>query len=449
MCFDDLLPPVPVSESPDESERQSRPVNRVAMISVHTSPLASLGGRDTGGMNVYIKRLSEQLAGEGVPVDVYTRKADPSVPLIQEDTTGFRVINLSVGPAEPVSREVLYSLLPRFSEAVSAFRSSHGHEYDVIHSHYWLSGLVGRSLAESWEVPWVHMSHTLGVLKDENRGAFQQPESELRLRNERLVLESADAVVASNLVERGEILDYYGLDPSRVYVAPCGVDLKLFHPDSKQEARRRLGIDPKRKLVLYVGRIEPLKNVDTLIAAVHQLQGRVDNLKLLIVGGTRGGGDSETRQELLRLEALVRDLGLEDMVEFYGPAPQQELPSFYQAADVSVVPSHYESFGMAALEAMACGTPVVASRVGGLKSSVRDGNTGFLVSVGDVETFAARIERVLADKDLAVKMSINAARTARRYSWRKVAESNLDVYRRAIAASNYGIVVPNACYLTA
>lgn len=434
MYLDDLLPPVEPAQ-PAPSEEISLIPQRIAMITVHTSPLAALGGRDTGGMNVYIKQICEQFAQANVRVDVFTRKDDASIPLIQEPMPGFRVVNLEVGPSEPVSREELHSLLPCFCAAVVAFQSAHKVQYDVIHSHYWLSGLAAERLAAKWGVPWVHMSHTLGRLKEEHRLGTQQRESNLRLRSERHVLDCTDATIASNLVERTEILDFYGLDPSKVYVAPCGVDTTKFHPADRDGARARLGLDPKQKLVLYVGRIEPLKGLDTLLEAAAILKCKGEIFRILVVGGTRNEGDTETACEMSRLRSIAADLSVEDVVEFCGPSPQSDLPDFYRAADVCVVPSHYESFGMAALEAMACGTPVVASKVGGLKSSVRDNRTGFLVAVNSSKAFADRIRRILNDKELHARLSANAARTARRYSWQKVAESNLDVYRRAIASA--------------
>jgi D-inositol-3-phosphate glycosyltransferase len=403
------------------------------MLSVHTSPLAPLGGRDTGGMNVYIRQLARELASRGVLVDVYTRRADAATPAVQEDVPGFRTITLAAGPAAAVGREELRALVPEFAAAVDAHRRAEGLAYDVLHSHYWLSGLAALRLSRLWDVPWAHMSHTLAVLKDAHRGPHQEPEPESRLRGEDEVLHAADGVVASNEIEREELLRRYDLEPSRVHVAPCGVDLSLFHPGSRRASRERLGLGIGEKIVLYVGRIEPLKGLDTLLAAASILKRRVPGVRALLVGGAAGPGDPATERELARLRALSSELGVDDVVEFCGPVAQAGLPDLYRAADVSVVTSHYESFGMAALEALACGTPVVASRTGGLQSTIRDGRNGFLVPIADERAFARQIERVLCRPELAARLSQEAVRTARRYSWQRVADANLGVYHNLLA----------------
>ncbi len=406
------------------------------MLSVHTSPLAPLGGRDTGGMNVYIRQLARELSSRGIRVDVYTRASSADTPLVQEDVPGFRTISLPVGSLQPVGREELHGLLPAIAEAVDRYRIVENVEYDVLHSHYWLSGLVAMRLAERWDIPWAHMSHTLGVLKDAYRGPHQERESDLRLHSEAEVLHAADGVIVSNDVERDEVLGRYELDGSRVYVAPCGVDLGLFHPDSKTASRRRLEIGSHEKVALYVGRIEPLKALDTLIEAAAILKARMGALRVLIVGGSAGPGDTATEREIERLQALAAQLGVEDVVQFRGPVAQTALPDLYRAADVSAVPSHYESFGMAALESLACGTPVVASRVGGLQSTVRNGRNGYLVTVGDERELARRIEQVMCRPDLATRLSREAAHTARRYSWQRVADHNVGVYHNLLAAGH-------------
>lgn len=432
MCIEDLIPEAGAALSdPDEGSRPER----IAMLSVHTSPLAPLGGRDTGGMNVYIKQLSRELAVRGIQVDVYTRRADPSTPLIEEDSPGFRTINLPVGPDEPVTRAELFDLLPDLVLAADAFRLSQGREYDILHSHYWLSGLAARRLAERWSIPWAHMSHTLAVLKDAHRGPHQEPESPLRLCSEAEVLHAADGVIASNDVERDEIVGRYDLDPTGVYIAPCGVDLSLFHAGSRRASRERLGLGGDQRVALYVGRIEPLKGLDTLLRAAAILKPRMSDLKVLLVGGSSKPGDDATERELARLQALAGELDVEDVIEFYGPVAQAELPDLYRAANVCVVPSHYESFGMAALESLACGTPVVASRIGGLQSTIKDGRNGFLVPVDDERAFARRIDKVMCRPDLAARLTEQAVRRARRYSWQRVADANLGIYHNLLAAT--------------
>lgn len=419
------------------------------MLTVHTSPLARLGGRDTGGMNVYIKALSTELASRGVLVDVYTRAADPSTPLVQEEAPGFRTINLRVGPEAALSRERLHELTPDLANAADAFRISEGLEYDVLHSHYWLSGLLGLRLAQKWRAPWAHMSHTLGVLKDAHRGPHQEPESLLRLRSEAAVLHAADGVIASNQTERDEVLNRYGLDAERVYIAPCGVDLSLFQPGSPRAARARLGLRPEQRIALYVGRIEPLKGLDTLLRAAAILSERVTDLRVILVGGVSQPGDLATEAELRRLRSLAAELRIEHVVDFYGPVEQSRLPDLYRAADVSVAPSHYESFGMAALESLACGTPVVASRVGGLQSTIRDGENGFLAPVDGARDFARRIEQVMCRPELRARLSDGAARAARRYSWQRVADHNLGIYHNLLAPAPVEAPLLVGCELSA
>lgn len=402
------------------------------MLSVHTSPLAALGGRDTGGMNVYIRQLARELAARGTTVDVYTRLSDPNIPLIQVDVPGFRVLNVPAGPAHPVSRDELHALLPEVVASINDQAQTDSANYDVLHSHYWLSGIVAERLAELWRLPCAHMSHTLALLKDEHRGPHQEPESKLRRDGEDAVLRAADGVVASNEIERRELVDRYGLAPSRIHVAPCGVDLDLFKPGSWEEARQRTGRSSDERILLYVGRIEPLKGLDTLLAAAALLRDRVSSLKLLIAGGSRTP-DQPTEQELARLRGIARALELEGVVEFLGPKSQTELPDLYRAADVCAVPSRYESFGMAALESLACGTPVVASRTGGLQSTIRDGRNGYLVTIGDEREFADRLASVTCQPRLARRLGAEAARTARRYSWQRVADANLGAYHNLLA----------------
>lgn len=414
------------------------------MLSVHTSPLALPGARDTGGMNVYIRQLARELARRGVAVDVYTRRDDPALPLVQQDEPGFRTINVSVGPEEPLAREQLAALVPRLAEEINGFRRRERAQYDVLHSHYWLSGLVAERLSTRWGTPWAHMSHTIGALKNAYIGPHQQPEPALRLDSERLVLRAADGVIASNEVERQELLDRFGLDPARVFIAPCGVDISLFHPDSRRAARQALGIPESERVALYVGRIEPLKGLDTLLQAAALLRDSVPQLRVVIVGGAPKGRDAATEQEIQRLRTLATNLRLHSVLDFRGPQPQQELPAFYRAADVTVVPSHYESFGMAALESLACETPVVASRTGGLPSTIRSGRNGYLAPVGNERAFARSIEKLLCRPELARRLSEEASRTARRYSWQRVADANLGVYHNLLAQHTHAIPTADA-----
>lgn len=415
---------------------------RIAMLTIHTSPLAALGGRDTGGMNVYIQQLALELARRGVEVDVFTRRSDRETATVQEDLPGFRTITLGAGPAAPVSREKLYELVGDFATAVERYGHSSGVRYDVIHSHYWLSGLAAEKLVQPWHAPWAHMSHTLALLKDAHRGPYQEPESLQRIQSEDRVLRAADGVVASNEIERQELLHRYGLSPSRLHVAPCGVDLAIFNPGasaSRAQARDRIGIAEHEKVVIYVGRIEPLKGLETLFGAARIVAQRVANLRVLVVGGAKAGSDNATERELARLQGVAADLGVAPCIEFLGPVPQSGLPDLYRAADVCAVPSRYESFGMVALESLACGTPVVASRTGGLQNTIRHDQNGYLAPIGDERAFAGYLERVLCQPATSARLSEEAARRATRYSWQRVADANLGVYLNLLAPERTGV----------
>jgi D-inositol-3-phosphate glycosyltransferase len=351
---------------------------RVAMLSVHTCPLAALGGKETGGMNVYVRELARELSRAGAAVDVFTRSQNPSIPRTVALGERARVVHLPAGPQAPMARERVHAHLDEFADGVEAWRLTNGIEYDLLHGNYWLSGVVGLALRQRWGVPLVQMFHTLGALKN---GAAVVPEREpaLRLAEERRIVAAADRLVAANAIERDGLVHAYAADAARVAVIPCGVDTDLFTPGDTSAARAALDVPPG-PLLLYVGRIAPIKGLETLLDAVGCLRGAGIPARLTVIGG-------ETDEPVDGHEADVRRrvaaLGLGDAVRFVGAQPQERLREWYVAADVTVLPSYYESFGMVALEAMACGSPVVASRVGGLQSTVRDGVTGLLVPEGD------------------------------------------------------------------
>ncbi len=397
---------------------------RVAMVSVHTCPLAALGGKETGGMNVYVRELSRELWRMGVTVDIFTRSQDPAIPREVVFAERVRVVHLVAGPEAPLPREAVYAHLPAFTEAVEEWRRATGVAYDVIHAHYWLSGAVALALRERWRAPVLQMFHTLGRLKNDAARHGRDREPDVRLRTEAHIVAAADRIVAANAVERADLVRHYGAAAARIRVIPCGVDTTLFAPLPQAEARRCLGLGPG-PLLLYVGRIAPIKGLDTLLEAVRRLRQAGRPVRLLVVGGEtdepRDGHEADVR-------ALAGRLGLDGAVTFVGPQPQQALRCWYAAADVTVLPSYYESFGMVALEAMACGTPVIASRVGGLPSTVRDGLTGLLVPDGDAETLAAGIARVLDTPDLRRRLAREGVRWAAQHRWPCVAEAVCRVY---------------------
>jgi len=390
----------------------------VAMLSVHTCPLAALGGKESGGMNVYVREVSRELGRMGVSVDVFTRSQNPDIPRVVSLGERARVIHLPAGDEAPMARVRVHDHLDELVDGVEAWRIARSIDYDLIHAHYWLSGVAALRLKTRWSVPVMQMFHTLGRLKNRVARSAAEQEPAIRLSEETRIVGACDRIVAANVVERAELLNDYGAPASRIATIPCGVDTDLFAPGDRAAARARLGLDD-RPVLLWVGRVAPIKGLDTLLDAVARLSpdGRV---RLLIVGGDVDEPMSEHEASLRR---RIARLGLDGSVCFVGPQPQSVLPLYYAAADVTVLPSYYESFGMVALEAMACGSPVIASRVGGLVTTVRDGVTGFLIPEGDVGALAERISALIADPDLRWRVGREGVRWAAQHRWACVAEA--------------------------
>ncbi len=397
---------------------------RLALLSMHGCPLARLGERETGGMNVYVLQTAKELGRRGHLVDVFTRTHEPGEPPVIDLGDGVRVIHLDGGPYD-VAKENLYGYVPEFLGNVRRFRESEAVSYDLVHSHYWLSGCVGARLSEEWEVPHVATFHTLARTKMRARAG----ESESRRREvaELEIIRDVDAVVVSTDQEREDVARLYRVSTHKVRVIPAGVDLDLFKPIDKAHARRKLGLAEGR-IVLSVGRIEPLKGLDILITAMAGIEDRSD-VRLVIVGG-----DLERDRELARLRMMVGSLGLSEMVTFTGAVEHERLPEYYSAADVFVLPSYYESFGLVALEAMACGTPVIASRVGGPRTFVTGSVTGYLIPWHCPEPYARCLEMLLANPFLRDSMGRSAMQTAQGMGWGRVAEGMLDLYSTHVAA---------------
>ncbi|HEV8585224.1 MAG TPA: glycosyltransferase [Methylomirabilota bacterium] len=391
---------------------------RVAMLSVHTCPLAALGGKETGGMNVYVRELARELSRMGVAVDVFTRSQNPAIPRVVSLAERARVIHLPAGPQAPMARERIHAHLDEFVDGLEAWRAADGVEYDLLHANYWLSGVVGLVLRARWGVPLVQMFHTLGALKN-GAGVPAEREPALRVAEEGRIVGAADRLVAANGIERAGLMSAYDAERARVAVIPCGVDTDLFTPGDAATARGALDVDAG-PLLLYVGRIAPIKGLDTLLDAVGCLRGAGTPARLAVVGGEADEPVDGHEADVRRRAAA---LGLADAVTFVGALPQARLRDWYVAADVTVLPSYYESFGMVALEAMACGSPVVASRVGGLQSTVRDGLTGLLVPEGDPCALAETIGRVLGDGALAWRLGREGQRWAAQHRWPCVAEA--------------------------
>jgi len=405
----------------------------IAMISYHTCPLATLGGKDTGGMNVYVRELTRHLGQLGVHVDVFTRSQDEHVPHVLHDLGyGNRVVHIPAGPEVPLPKAELAGYIPEFLKGIQQFTQQKGLHYDVIHSHYWMSGVAAEQLKESWQVPIVHMFHTLVRMKNRIARSNEEIEGGYRLEGEQRILEVADRIIVATPAEQAQLEFLYLADSKKMVTVPPGVDISHFYPIPMDEAKAVIGIQPDEHVILYVGRIEPLKGVDTLLRALAILAREGSPNDLIIIGGDPGPGADQSDREMARLKALTHELGIGDLVVFLGKRSQDFLPYYYSAADMVVVPSHYESFGMVALEAMACGTPVVASQVGGLAFLVEDGKTGFVVPGGDPEALAARLSDLIWQPGLRDRLGREGARVARRYAWPNITRQIIRVYEDVI-----------------
>ena len=405
---------------------------RIAMISYHTCPLATLGGKDTGGMNVYVRDLTRQLGQMGIHVDVFTRSQDDHVPhVLHELGYGNRVVHVPAGPEIPVAKQELADYIPEFVEGVKKFAAEKDIRYDIIHSHYWMSGIAADSLSEAWGgTPILHMFHTLGEMKNRVARSEAEREGQYRINGEKQVLRRADRVVVATLAELTQLRFLYKANDRRLVVIPPGVDVCHFYPIPADEAKMYVGLKPEDRMVLFVGRIEPLKGVDTLIQAMSCLQWKEERpVHLAIIGGDPAASPEEMSAEMARLQKLCDDLAVGQTVVFLGKRDQDKLPYYYSAAELVVMPSHYESFGMVALEAMACGTPVIASEVGGLAYLVRDGETGFTIPDQEPETLCEKISWLLNDHHLHETMSRRAVEYAQDYAWEKIAKQIVDVYK--------------------
>ena len=374
-------------------------------------------------MNVYIREVAEEMANRGVRSDIFTRRTDPDEPGVQELVPGVRVFTVGAGPARPVHKDRLPRLVRRFAESIADVGP-----YDVIHAHYWLSGVSGGFLKQLWDTPLVVSFHTLARVKDVS-STGDTPEPIFRKRGEARVIRAADRIIAPTETERGQLVDLYGADAGSIHVVPPGVDLDRFSPGDAESARLRFGFDGDPTIV-FVGRLQPFKGTDVAVHALAHLRRMVPDARLVIVGGDSPRG---SRGERMRLRLAARRLGVADRVRFLEPVPHRELPDLYRAADVVVVPSASESFGLVALEAAACGTPVVASAVGGLRLTVRDAETGYLVGERDAAAFAAALSRVLADPSARERLGANAIRLARRFPWSRTSDGILEAYASVMA----------------
>ncbi|GGQ12147.1 D-inositol-3-phosphate glycosyltransferase [Actinomadura coerulea] len=413
---------------------------------MHTSPLDQPGTGDAGGLNVYVVEVAKRLAARGVEVDIFTRATSRALPPLVELTPGVLVRNVVAGPFEELDKAELPRHLCGFTSGVLRAEATHepGH-YDLLHTHYWLSGQAGWAAKERWGVPLVHSMHTMAKVKNAALADDDKPEPPERVLGEEQVVASADQLVANTAKEAGELVDLYGADPSRVATVSPGVDLSLFRPESPLiargtgllphrtgPARRRLGLPRDAYVLLFVGRIQPLKAPDVLLRAVARMladdPAMRSRLVVAVVGGPSGSGLCRPAG----LQLLAAELGISDVMRFEPPAPQRELADWYRAADVTVVPSRSESFGLVAAESQACGTPVVASRVGGLCTAVADGESGVLIPGHDPADYAAVLRRLHAEPGLHARLARGAVRHANDFGWDATVDRLLDVYTGAM-----------------
>lgn len=405
-------------------------MNSVGLISLHSSPLATLGLSNAGGMNLYVSHLAEGLAARGIRVDVFTRRTDRQSPDTVITPAGVRIINITAGPARSLPKTVLPLHVPAFAEGMQHFAADQGISYDILHSHYWLSGLAATQWREGASTPLVHMFHTLSRVKEFYFGVPDPSDTVLRADGERRIIEDADAIIGATPEELALMERLYGRAPARYAVVPPGVDTDLFRPLGREPSRRELGIDADR-VVLFVGRVDRIKGIDVLLRSVAAYAaGSPHRLRLVVVGGANEGRSGE----LARFRKLAASLGIGAIVDFVGAVPPTRLPVYYSAADICAVPSAYESFGMVATEAMACQTPVVAFRVGGLANTIRDGQTGFLATPGIPANFTAKLCAAL-DSDALDAMGRQARLSIQRFTWDSIVDRTLDVYERVQAVT--------------
>jgi len=407
-------------------------VKRVAVLSVHTSPLDQPGTGDAGGLNVYVVETSKRLAAAGVEVDIFTRRTASALPAVSELTPGVNVVQVEAGPFEGLHKEDLPSQLCAFTAGVLRTEAQHPEGwYDAIHSHYWLSGQVGWLASERWGIPLVHTMHTMARVKNAFLTEGEAPEPESRVIGEQQVVDASQRLIANTDHEASDLVSLYGANPNRVKVVHPGVDLDEFRPGSKSSARAAVGLRQDAVVLLFVGRVQPLKAPDLLLDAAAELLRRDptlrDRLTILICGGPSGAG--VLQPNALRDQAI--SLGIADLVRFEAPAGRARLANLYRAADVVVVPSRSESFGLVAVEAQACGTPVLAANVGGLRTAVADGTSGHLVASHNPAEWAEALRSLIGRPEYRNALARGARQHAEQFGWNATARGLLETYDEA------------------
>jgi len=394
----------------------------IAMLSIHSNPIGELGTTDNGGMSVYISELAHALGAKGHQVDIYTRRHNGDHRPVIEHGGNVRLIHLSIAGNLNLSKRTLYPYLPKFFRSLEEFRLSENLTYDVIHSHYWLSGRMGTWAQNEWNRPHVVTFHTLGESK--NRVGVGKREPALRIANEKQLVQTCHRIVVPTERERNSLVRFYGARGEKIGVVPCGVNLELFRPENKRLARRRLGFDADDIILLYVGRFEPLKGLDILLEAIACLKSS-DRLRLVIVGG-----DGEHNHAHQTLKQRSRELGISEKCLFMGPLGQKKLPSYYNASDGLVIPSRYESFGLVGLEALACGRPVISTPVGAMVDQLREARAVRVIPRISPQTLAEEIQSLTADRSLPAADEIRES--ALEYSWSNIADAIFKEYQVAM-----------------
>ena len=414
----------------------STSLHRIAILSVHTSPLHQPGTGDSGGMNVYIAETAKRIAARGIEVEIFTRATSLVEPEVTELAPSVLVRHIPAGPFEGLRKEDLPAQLCAVTAGVLRAEAAKNEGfYDLVHSHYWLSGQVGWIAQERWGVPLVHTMHTMARVKNLTLAQGDAPEPAIREIGEEQVVTAADRLVANTHAEAKELIELYHADPNRVRVVHPGVDLEVFVPGNQHAARKELGVSDDAIVLLFVGRIQPLKAPDVLLKAAAEILKRSPELRNRLVVAICGGPSGSGLERPDALVTLADQLGISDVVKFVPPTSRAELVKWFQAASVCVVPSYSESFGLVAIEAQACGTPVIAARVGGLPTAVRDGISGVLVDGHEADTWATQIMSVVSNEDLRSRLAKGAIAHASHFGWEDTTDKLISVYSEAVKSS--------------
>jgi D-inositol-3-phosphate glycosyltransferase len=412
-------------------------MKKIAFISEHASPLATIGGTDSGGQNVYVAQLAKELIKKGYSIDIYTRWEHSHAPELVEWEPNLRVVHIEAGPKQALPKEELWGYMPDFLSNMNAFMASQGLEYDLIHANFWMSGWVAMELKKKLQVPYIITFHALGHIRKLHQKENDRFPAE-RCEMERQIAEQADKVIAECPQDKEDLIEYYGCDASKIEIAACGFSKEEFFPVATNEAKERLGFAADEHILLQLGRMVPRKGVETVVRALSYLNMPDTKIRLVIVGGEKETPDFDDDSETTRLYRLAKELHVDHMVHFAGRRDRDQLKYYYSAADVFITTPWYEPFGITPLEAMACGTPVIGSEVGGIKYSVVDGKTGLLIPPKDPETLAERIRLLINNPNIRAAMSAAALeRVNRHFTWSKVASDIHTIYQSVRPAKGW------------